>query len=186
MVLLVDSLTRLAHGLREIGLAAGEPPTRRGYPPSVFAALPRLLERAASTSAGSITAFYTVLVEGELAADPVAEEVKSILDGHFVLSPKLAEANHYPAIDVLASRSRVMGQVATAEHRKDAARVRQLLARYDEVELLVRVGEYQAGSDKLADEALRKVEAIRAFLQEPGDAITPFPDTLRRLAGLAG
>lgn len=186
VVLLVDSLTRLARGLREIGLAAGEPPTRRGYPPSVFAALPRLLERAASTSAGSITAFYTVLVEGELAADPVAEEVKSILDGHFVLSPKLAEANHYPAIDVLASRSRVMGQVATAAHKQSAARIRQLLARYDEVELLVRVGEYQAGSDRLADEAIRKIEAIRAFLQEPGDAVTPFANTLRRLGELAG
>ena len=111
VVLLIDSLTRLARAWREIGLAAGEPPTRRGFPPSVFAALPRLLERAASTRTGSITAFYTVLVEGDLASDPIAEEVKSILDGHLILSSALAEAGHHPAIDVLASASRVMDQV---------------------------------------------------------------------------
>jgi len=185
VVLLVDSLTRLARAWREIGLAAGEPPTRRGYPPSVFAALPRLLERAAPNRSGTITAFYTLLVEGDLAADPVAEEVKSILDGHLVLSQKLAEADHYPAIDVLASRSRVMGQVTGAAHREAAAHVRRLLARHDEIELLVRVGEYQAGSDALADEALRKIEALRGFLRERGDEATPFAETLARLQALA-
>ncbi len=185
VVLLVDSLTRLARAWREIGLAAGEPPTRRGFPPSVFAALPRLLERAASTRTGTITAFYAVLVEGELAADPIAEEVKSILDGHLILSQKLAEANHYPAIDILQSRSRVMAQVTDASHRDAAARIRRLLSRYDEIELLVRIGEYQAGSDPLADEALRKIDAVRAFLREGPDETTPFATTLRQLRALA-
>lgn len=185
VVLFVDSLTRLARAWREIGLAAGEPPTRRGFPPSVFAALPRLLERAGSNGLGSITGFYTVLVEGELAEDPVAEEVKSILDGHVVLSPKLAEAEYHPAIDVLASRSRVMDAVVGEAHRDAAARVRQLMARYAEVELLVRVGEFQRGTDALADEALDKIEDIRAFLQQRGLAMTPWDETVARLLELA-
>jgi type III secretion protein N (ATPase) len=184
VVLVVDSLTRLARGLREIGLAAGEPPTRRGYPPSVFAALPRLLERAASTRTGALTAFYTVLVEGEVASDPVAEEVKSILDGHIILSQKLAEADHYPAIDVLASRSRVMSQVADSAHLQDAAALRRLLARYEEIELLVRIGEYQQGSDKLADEAVCKIDAIRGFLRERAEDSTSFEGMRRRLQAL--
>ena len=185
VVLLIDSLTRLARAWREIGLAAGEPPTRRGFPPSVFAALPRLLERAASTRTGSITAFYTVLVEGDLASDPIAEEVKSILDGHVILSSALAEAGHHPAIDVLASASRVMEQVVDGRHRDAAVQVRRLLARYNEIELLVRIGEYQAGSDPLADEALRKIDAIRAFLRETADEATSQPVTIRRLQELA-
>lgn len=185
VVLFMDSVTRLARAWREIGLAAGEPPTRRGYPPSVFAALPRLLERAGSNARGSITAFYTVLVEGELAADPVAEEVKSILDGHIVLSPKLAEAEHHPAIDVLASRSRVMDAVTGEAHRDAAARVRQLMARHAEVELLVRVGEYQRGADALADEAVDKMDDIRGFLCQRGLAMTPWDETLARLRELA-
>lgn len=185
VVLLIDSLTRLARAWREIGLAAGEPPTRRGYPPSVFAALPRLLERAASTRSGSITAFYTVLVEGELASDPIAEEVKSILDGHLILSSALAEAGHYPAIDVLASGSRVMDRVVDPRHRDAAVHLRRLLARYNEIELLVRIGEYQAGSDPLADEALRKIDSIRDFLREAADEATAYPVMLRRLQELA-
>jgi ATP synthase in type III secretion protein N len=185
VVLLIDSLTRLARAWREIGLAAGEPPTRRGFPPSVFAALPRLLERAASTRTGWITAFYTVLVEGDLASDPIAEEVKSILDGHLILSSALAEAGHHPAIDVLASASWVMDQVVDRPHRDAAVHLRRLLARYNEVELLVRIGEYQAGSDTLADEALRKIDAIRAFLREAADETTSCPTMLRRLQELA-
>ena len=176
---------RLARAWREIGLAAGEPPTRRGYPPSVFAALPRLLERAAPTQAGTITGFYTVLAEGELASDPIAEEVKSILDGHLILSSKLAEAGHYPAIDVLASGSRVMDRVVDRAQRDAAIHLRRLLARHDEIELLVRIGEYQAGSDPLADEALRKIEAIRAFLRETEDQATPYAVMLRRMRELA-
>lgn len=182
--LLVDSVTRLARALREVGLAAGEPPTRRGFPPSVFAALPRLLERAGSAESGSITAFYTVLLEGELASDPVAEEVKSILDGHLILSPRLAEQEHHPAIDILASRSRVMDAVVSAEHRGLAARVRTLMAKHAEIELLVRVGEYRAGSDAEADAALAKHAPIRAFLRQPEEAPTQFDQTLRRLREL--
>ena len=185
VVLFVDSVTRLARAWREIGLAAGEPPTRRGYPPSVFAALPRLLERAASTQTGSITAFYTVLVEGELAQDPIAEEVKSILDGHIILSAKLAEAEHHPAIDVLSSRSRVMEAVVDEAHQHAAARVRQLLARHAEIELLVRVGEYQRGTDPLSDEALDKIDGIGAFLKQRGLAMTPWDETVQSLQALA-
>ena len=185
VVLLIDSLTRLARAWREIGLAAGEPPTRRGFPPSVFAALPRLLERAASTRSGTITAFYTVLVEGELMSDPIAEEVKSILDGHLILSSALAESGHHPAIDVLASGSRVMDQVVDPRHREAAVRLRRLLARHNEIELLVQIGEYQAGSDPLADEALRKIDPIRAFLREAANEATAYPAMLRRLQELA-
>jgi type III secretion protein N (ATPase) len=185
VVLMVDSLTRLARAWREIGLATGEPPTRRGFPPSVFAALPALLERAASTRKGTITAFYTILAEGELSSDPIAEEVKSILDGHIILSPKLAESNHYPAIDVLASRSRVMNQVVSAEHREAASHIRRLLSRYDDIELLVRVGEYKAGSDAVADEAIAKIDAIRSFTRELGTDVTPFVEMLDQLKALA-
>ncbi len=186
VVLIVDSVTRLARGWREIGLAAGEPQTRRGYPPSVFAALPRLLERAASTERGSITGFYTVLVEGDDAsADPIAEEVKSILDGHIILSADLAKAEHHPAIDVLASRSRVMDAVVDPAHREAAGRVRRLLARHAEIELLVRVGEYRAGSDPLADEALSKIDGINEFLREAGDETSRWDATQARLQELA-
>lgn len=184
VVLLIDSLTRLARAWREIGLAAGEPPTRRGYPPSVFAAMPRLLERAGPLSHGTITAFYTVLLEGDMTADPIAEEVKSILDGHLVLSHKLAESDHHPAIDVLASRSRVMDAVVSEEHRAAAARLRQLLVRHAEIELLVRVGEYQPGSDPLADEALNKIAAINEFLCQAQNERSLFGDTVTRLQAL--
>lgn len=185
VVLLVDSVTRLARAWREVGLAAGEPPTRRGFPPSVFAALPRLLERAGPAARGSITAFYTVLLEGEIASDPVAEEVKSILDGHLILSPKLAESEHYPAIDPLASRSRVMDAAVEAVHRDAAGKIRRLLARHAEVELLVRVGEYRQGSDKLADEALGKHAAIQAFLRQMNEGPAPFAATVAQLRKLA-
>jgi len=186
VVLLIDSLTRLARAWREIGLAAGEPPARRGFPPSVFATLPRLLERAASTETGTITAFYAVLVEGELTDDPIAEEVKAILDGHLILSSSLAESGYYPAIDVLASTSRVMDQVVDRRHRDAAIHIRRLLARYRDIELLVRINEYQPGSDPLADEALQKISAIQAFLRETADEATALPDTQRRLLELAG
>ncbi|MDF5884200.1 type III secretion system ATPase SctN [Pseudomonas aeruginosa] len=143
VLLLMDSLTRFARAQREIGLAAGEPPTRRGYPPSVFAALPRLMERAGQSERGSITALYTVLVEGDDMSEPVADETRSILDGHIVLSRKLAAANHYPAIDVLHSVSRVMNQIVDDDQRHAAGRLREWLAKYEEVELLLKIGEYQ-------------------------------------------
>ncbi|MEZ5932784.1 MAG: FliI/YscN family ATPase [Alphaproteobacteria bacterium] len=186
VLLLIDSITRFARAQREIGLAAGEPPTRRGFPPSVFAELPRLLERAGAGSKGSITAFYSVLMEGDGTADPIAEESRGILDGHITLSPKLGGAGHYPAIDVLESRSRVMESVASRAHIRAATHLRALLARHQEIELLLRVGEYQPGSDPLADEAVAKIKAIRDFLKQGEDERTGFDDMLQRLQGLAG
>ena len=166
VLLVMDSVTRLARALREVGLAGGEPPTRRGYPASVFAVLPRLMERAGQGERGSITALYTVLVEGEDDEDPIAEEVRSVLDGHIVLSRKLARRPLYPAIDILASLSRTMDAVVDDEHREAARRLRALLARHDEIELLIQLGEYRTGSDALADEAIAKIERIRAFLAQ--------------------
>lgn len=181
VLLLMDSVTRFARAQREIGLAAGEPPTRRGFPPSVFATLPKLMERSGMNDRGSITALYTVLVEGDDMTEPVADETRSILDGHLILSRKLAAANHYPAIDVLASASRVMGAIVGREHRAAVGRLRELLAKYEEVELLVRVGEYQQGSDLVADEALNKIDAIRGFLRQRTDEFMPFEETVERL-----
>ncbi len=181
VVLMMDSVTRFARALREIGLAAGEPPTRRGFPPSVFSTLPRLMERAGQSDKGSITALYTVLVEADDMTEPVTDETRSILDGHVVLSRKLASANHYPAVDVLASVSRVMNAVVGPEHRKAAARLRELLAKYREVELLVKIGEYRKGSDPDADEALERMDRINAFLRQGTDERVSFEETARRL-----
>ncbi len=166
VLLLMDSLTRFARAQREIGLAVGEPPTRRGYPPSFFSALPRLLERAGPGPVGSITALYTVLTEGDVSMDPVAEEARSILDGHIVLSAELAQRNYFPAVDVLRSRSRLMDQVCSDEQRHLAMRIRELMARRNEIEMLIRVGEYAAGSDLLADEAIARHAAIEAFMRQ--------------------
>jgi len=182
VLLLMDSVTRFARAQREIGLAAGEPPTRRGFPPSVFATLPRLMERVGNNDRGSITAFYTVLVEGDDMAEPIADETRSILDGHIVLSRTLAAANHYPAVDILASASRVMGAVTAPEHRALAGKLRQLLAKYNEVELLVRIGEYKKGSDAAADEAVAKIEAIRTFLRQPTHELVGFDEMMKQLA----
>jgi type III secretion protein N (ATPase) len=185
VLLLMDSLTRFARAQREVGLAAGEPPTRRGYPPSLFAELPRLLERSGCDQNGSITAFYTVLTEGEDVDDPIAEEVRSILDGHIVMSRKLAEKNYYPAIDALASLSRIMTQVTQKDHQEHAATVRRLEAKYREIELLVQIGEYQRGSDPLADEALMKHDDIKHLLTQAVDDLTDFESVLSELAHVA-
>ncbi|MCD8351836.1 MAG: type III secretion system ATPase SctN [Planctomycetaceae bacterium] len=166
VLLMMDSVTRFGRALREIGLAAGEPPTRRGFPPSVFSTLPKLMERAGQSDKGSITALYTVLVEGDDMTEPIADETRSILDGHIILSRKLGAANHYPAIDVLASVSRVMTAIVPKEHVALANRFRQLMAKYREVELLVQIGEYKKGSDALADEAIDKIDALNAFLKQ--------------------
>jgi type III secretion protein N (ATPase) len=166
VLLLMDSMSRYARAQREIGLAAGEVPTRRGYPSSVFAAIPKLLERAGNSSNGSITAFYTVLVEGDESSDPVAEEVRSILDGHIFLSSELSSKSHYPAIDILNSLSRSMHRIVPENHQQAAAKIRRLFAKYNEIELLIRVGEFQAGTDAEADEAIRKIDNIRNFLQQ--------------------
>jgi flagellum-specific ATP synthase len=167
VLLLVDSLTRVAMAQREIGLAAGEPPTSKGYPPSVFAALPRLVERAGNDAGeGSITALYTVLVEGDDLADPVADATRAALDGHIVLSRKLSEAGHYPAIDVLASISRVMSDVVDAAHRELARTAREMLSAYREAADLVEVGAYAQGSNPKVDRALKCIGALNAFLRQ--------------------
>lgn len=186
VLFLMDSVTRLARAQREIGLAAGEPPTRRGYPPSVFAVLPKLMERAGTNQHGSITALYTVLVEGDDLTEPVADEVRSILDGHIVLSRKLAAANHYPAIDVPASTSRVMNAIVSPAHQWAAGRLRELLAKYQEIELLLRIGEYRAGSDAVADEAVEKIDAINAFLKQGIAERSGLPETLAMMNEIVG
>lgn len=184
VLLMMDSLTRFARAQREIGLAAGEPPTRRGFPPSVFAELPRLLERAGMGETGSITAFYTVLAEDDTGSDPIAEEVRGILDGHLILSREIAAKNQYPAIDVLGSLSRVMSQIVSAEQRQYAGQLRRLLAKYNEVETLLQVGEYRQGSDAVADEAIARIDAIRDFLSQPTDQLSDYDTTLEQLAGV--
>ncbi len=178
VLFLMDSVTRFARAQREIGLAAGEPPTRRGFPPSVFATLPQLMERAGQSDKGSITALYTVLVEGDDMTEPVADETRSILDGHIILSRQLASANHYPAVDVLASVSRVMSAIVNKEHVRLAGRMRELLAKYKEVELLIKIGEYKEGSDEVADEAVAKVEAINEFLRQGVDEVFSMQEVL--------
>lgn len=181
VLFLMDSVTRFARAQREIGLAAGEPPTRRGFPPSVFATLPRLMERVGMGHRGSITALYTVLVEGDDMTEPIADETRSILDGHIILSRKLASANHYPAIDVLASVSRVMNMVASPDHKKLAGRLRELMAKYQEVELLVKIGEYKRGADAMADQAIERIERIRSFLRQRTDERISFEETLEQM-----
>lgn len=184
VLLLMDSLTRFARALREIGLAAGEPPTRRGFPPSVFTALPRLMERAGMGSVGSITAIYTVLVEGDDMTEPVADETRSILDGHVILSRDLAAANHYPAISVAASTSRVMPQIVSSEHLEAAGKLREYLAAYEAAKLLIKVGEYQSGSDRTTDTAIEKMDEINSFLRQKVNEIDSFEDTLAKLEEL--
>ncbi len=182
VLLLMDSVTRFARALREIGLAAGEPAVRRGFPPSVFAELPRLFERAGNDAVGSITAIYTVLLEDEEGGDPVGEEVRSILDGHIHLSRKLGTAGHYPAIDVGGSLSRLFPRVSTAEQRMGAEKLRALMAKYAEIEFLIQVGEYAPGQDLLADEAIAKQAAITAFLRQGARDRVTLPDALDQLA----
>ena len=181
---MLDSLTRFAMAAREIGLAAGEPPTTKGYPPSAFALLPRLTERAGNDAgAGSLTAFYTVLAEGDdHAGDPIADAARATLDGHLVLSRKLAESGHFPAIDVLASVSRVMSDIVTPEHRTLAREAREVLAAYRDAADLVEVGAYAAGSNPAVDRAIRCIGPLRALLRQDPAERTPLGETLARLA----
>ena len=181
VLLMMDSVTRFGRAQREIGLAAGEPPTRRGFPPSVFSELPKLMERAGNSDKGSITALYTVLVEGDDMTEPIADETRSILDGHIVLSRKLAAANHYPAIDVQASVSRVMNAVVDKKHKAAAQALRKILAKYAEVELLVQIGEYKKGADAEADFALGHIQAVNAFLRQGLEEKSSFEETLAAL-----
>lgn len=186
VILMMDSVTRLAHAQREVGLAVGEPPATRGYTPSVFAMLPRVLERSGTGPAGSVTGVYTVLVDGDDMNEPVADAVRSILDGHVVLSRKLANAGHYPAIDPLQSVSRVMPDVTTPEHRKQAQRLRALLSAYQEAEDLIQIGAYQQGTNPLVDEALAKMDQIKRFLIQPADQPSTMEEALQGLAALCG
>lgn len=182
VLLLVDSITRFALAAREIGLAAGEPPTTKGFTPSVFASIPPLLERAGpgEDGRGSITAVYTVLAEGEDMEDPIVDHVRSIVDGHVVLSRRLANKNHYPAIDVLASLSRVMSEVAGADALRRAARMRDDLAHLRDAEDLIRLGAYVPGASPELDQARARAGAIERFLRQPRNEVAP-PDATRRL-----
>ena len=186
VVLMMDSLTRVAMAHREIGLSAGEPPTTRGYPPSVFAMLPRLLERTGPGAVGSITGLYTVLVEGDDLQDPIGDTSRSILDGHVVLSRRLATGGHYPSIDVLESLSRVAPVVTDREQMAAATTVRRLLAAHRDVRELVEIGAYAAGSDPDADRALALMPRINDFLRQRVDEPTPLDETWRALHDLAG
>ncbi len=169
VLFLLDSVTRLARAQREVGLAAGEPPARQGYPPSVFSMLPRLLERTGNSARGYCTALYACLVAGDDMEDPIADEVRCILDGHVVLDRRIAERGRWPAVDVLASLSRVMSQVTTEEHRRLAARFRELLAAYEQRRDLILLGAYAPGTDALTDEAIARQPALEEFLAQGRD-----------------
>ncbi len=186
VLLLMDSVTRFAMAQREVGLAAGEPPTTKGYPPSVFALLPRLLERAGTSSRGSITGFYTVLVDGDDMNEPIADAVRGILDGHVVLSRDLAARGHYPAIDVLQSVSRLMDEVADARQRAAALEFRRLLAAYREAEDLINIGAYREGANPAIDRARALIPAMERFLQQEPNEIWDMERTRAELLSLTG
>ncbi|TAN21357.1 MAG: FliI/YscN family ATPase [Acidobacteria bacterium] len=184
VLLVVDSLTRFAMAQREIGLAAGEPPTAKGYTPSVFALLARLVERAGQFRDGSITAFYTVLMEGDDQQDPLVDAVRSLLDGHIILDRQLGSQGHYPAIHLLDSLSRLMPAVTSPEHRRQAGRLRQLLAAYRRSEDLVRIGAYQAGADPLLDQALKALPVIQSYLRQGSSEKLDFAASVQQLLEL--
>ncbi len=184
VILMMDSVTRFARALREVGLAAGEPPARAGYTPSVFSTLPKLLERAGNSDKGSITAFYTVLVAGDDMNEPVADETRSILDGHIILSRELAAAYHYPAIDVLQSVSRVMPAITTEEHQKLAGKTREVLANYKKNELLIKIGEYKRGADKMGDFAIDYIDKVNNFLKQGMEESCSWEETMQLLKGI--
>jgi type III secretion system H+-transporting two-sector ATPase len=184
VVFMMDSITRFARALREVGLAAGEPPARAGFPPSVFSELPRLLERTGNSERGSITAFYTVLVEGDDMTEPVADETRSILDGHVVLSRSLAVAGHYPPIDIGQSVSRVMANIADEEHVVAARKLREVLATYEAQKDLILIGAYKKGSDQRTDYALTKLNAVNAFLRQGTHESAPANVTIGQLEKL--
>jgi flagellum-specific ATP synthase len=186
VMLLFDSVTRFARAQREIGLAVGEPPATRGFTPSVFSQLPKLLERCGTSNCGTITGFYTILVEGDDLDEPVSDAVRGILDGHIVLSRRLAERYHYPAVDVLASLSRLGVKVTSDEEQEAAGYFRRLLAVYTEAEDLINVGAYAEGSNPQIDEALSKIEEMNEFLRQGIIEKAEIADTLRRLSNLTG
>ena len=186
VVLMMDSVTRFAMAQREVGLTIGEPPATRGYTPSVFAMLPRLLERAGTSEKGSITGIYTVLVDGDDMNEPIADAVRSILDGHIVLSRRIAAQNHFPAIDVLSSVSRVMYEVVAKNHLEAAQEMRQLMAVYQEAEDLIHIGAYVKGSSPKIDAAIQKIDGINDFLCQGIYEVTSYAETEQQLIGLTG
>jgi len=186
VLLTMDSLTRVAMAQREVGLSVGEPPSTRGYTPSVFARLPRLLERAGQGPKGSVTGLFTVLVEGDDLNEPIADAARSLLDGHVVLSRRLASQSHYPAIDVLESLSRAMIDVVQPRHRALAARVREWLAVYRDAEDLIRIGAYREGSSAAIDEAIRQLPSVNTFLRQGLEEVATIDDSVRALAALGG
>lgn len=184
VLLMMDSLTRFSMAQREIGLASGEPPVSRGYPPSVYGEMPQLLERAGRSDKGSITGLYTVLVDGDDFNEPIADTARSILDGHIVLDRKIAQKNHYPAIDVLQSISRVMSSIVDPKHKKAAGNLKNVLATYSEAEDLVNIGAYKAGSNPSIDYALSKIDAVNGFLQQDVYEKFTFEESIRLLEEL--
>lgn len=184
IILMMDSTTRFAMAQREIGLASGEPPTTKGYTPSVFALLPRLMERSGTSVTGSITAFYTILVEGDDMNEPIADHSRSILDGHIVLSRDLAARNHYPAIDVPHSVSRLMTNLVSDEQKQAAGKLREVLARYTEAEDLINIGAYVKGSNPKIDYALSKIDQVNALLKQGTFEQVSFEDTVNKLIGI--
>ncbi len=184
VILMMDSVTRVAMAQREIGLAIGEPPATKGYTPSVYALLPRLLERAGTSGKGSITGFYTVLVEGDDMNDPVADTVRSILDGHIVLSRKIAAKNHYPAVDVLNSVSRLMSDISEKNHYEAASQVRDMMATYDDAEDLINIGAYARGNNPHIDFALDHIEKIRNHLKQGIYEKSDFKSSLQSLLSI--
>ena len=184
VLLMMDSLTRFSMAQREIGLASGEPPVTRGYPPSVYSEMPKLLERAGNSDKGSITGLYTVLVDGDDFNEPITDTARSILDGHIMLDRKLAHKNHYPAIDVLQSISRVMSSIADSKHKEAAGKLKNVMATYQEAEDLINIGAYKAGSNKNIDYAVEKIDAVNEFLlQETHDKFS-FEEIMEMLEGL--
>ena len=181
VLLMMDSLTRFSMAQREIGLASGEPPVTRGYPPSVYSEMPKLLERAGTAEKGSITGLYTVLVDGDDFNEPITDTARSILDGHIMLSRKLAHKNHYPAIDVLQSISRVMSQIATKEHKQMAGKLKNTLSTYNEAEDLINIGAYTEGSNKNIDYAVSKIDAVNEFLCQDVDDKYNFEEIIMQL-----
>ena len=181
VLLMMDNLTRFSMAQREIGLASGEPPVTRGYPPSVYAEMPKLLERAGNSANGSITGLYAVLVDGDDFNEPISDTARSILDGHIMLNRRLAQLNHYPAIDVLQSISRVMSAVATKEHKKAAGRLKNVMATYQEAEDLINIGAYKPGSNKNIDFAISKIDAVNEFLMQATDEKFTFEETVDTL-----
>lgn len=184
VLLMMDSLTRFSMAQREIGLASGEPPVTRGYPPSVYSEMPKLLERAGNGNQGSITGLYTVLVDGDDFNEPITDTARSILDGHIMLSRKIAHKNHYPAIDVLQSISRVMSQIATGEHKKMAGQIKNIMATYNEAEDLINIGAYKRGSNKNIDFAMDKIDKVNEFLIQGVDEKFVFEDELKLMSDI--